>query len=184
MKTRTSFIALCLSLLALAGCDYMVPLAGKPELPIDKALVGLWETKTDGDVNRLLVLPLSKNEYMVAWPAGAPDTLYARACLCKATDFALVQLAWFGTGHGTEPDDARVYQYAAYSVDGDKLTARLLNADTVSRDAATPAALLAAIKANSTNPELFREEMAFTRVKPPANANAPLKRPPIPTAWQ
>jgi hypothetical protein len=185
MKTRASFIALCLSLFALAGCDYTVPLAEKPELPIDKALVGAWERTTQqGEVQRLLVLPFSEHEYMVAWPAGAPNTLYARACLCKATEFALVQLAWFGTGHGTEPDNARVYQYAAYSVAGDKLTARLLNADTVSRDAATPAALLAAIKANNANPELFREELAFTRVKPPPDANAPLKRPPVPKDWQ
>ena len=171
----------------LAGCDYKVRLVDKPELPIDKALMGLWErTMPQENADRFLVLPLSGNEYLVAWPAGAANALYARACLCKETEFALVQLTWFGSGEGTEigVEDARFYQYAAYSLDGDKLTVRLLNADAVDRDADTPAALLAAIKANNANPELFREEQIYTRVKPPADANQPFKRPPIPKAWQ
>lgn len=167
----------------LAGCDYTVPLAEKPELPIDKALVGRWETTVDGKAAQLLVLAFSPDEYLAVYPAETPDALYARACLCGGTDFALVQLRWFGSANARADFGTCAYQYAAYSVDGDKLVVRLLNPAVV-KPADTAAALLAAIKANNANPELFREEMRFTRVKPPADPNAPVKRPPIPAAWQ
>lgn len=167
----------------LAGCDYTLPLAEKPELPIDAALSGLWAAEADRDAAELLVLPLSTNEYMVAYPAGAPNTLYARVCLCKATEFALVQITWFGTGRGVTPTDAHLYQYAAYSVNGDKLTVRLLNPEVV-KPMDTAAAMQAAIDANRANPELFRKALAFTRVKPPVDPNAPPVRPPMPAAWR
>lgn len=170
---------------ALAGCDYTVPLVEKPEQAIDKALVGAWErTTAQGESERLLILPLGKTEYLVSFPAGSKDAMFARACLCKAADLTLVQLTWFGTARGVPPEDGRVYQFASCAVTGDTLKGRLLNGDVVDRDAASSAALATAIEANKENVNLFREEMVFTRVKPPADPNAPFKRPPVPAAWQ
>jgi hypothetical protein len=37
----------------LAGCDYTVPLAEKPETQIDTALVGQWQITLDGKDVRL-----------------------------------------------------------------------------------------------------------------------------------
>ena len=45
-------------------------------------------------------------------------------------------------------------------------------------------ALIKAISANKDKPGLFREEMVFTKAKPPADPSSPLKRPPVPAAWR
>ncbi len=169
----------------LTGCDYTVQLAKTPELPIDKALVGSWSRTDDNDpAQRLLVLPLGPNEYLVSFPAGEKDAMFARACLCKAGEWTLAQVTWFGTARGVTPDDDRVYQYAAYTVKGDTLQVGLLNADVVKRDVTTAEALVKALGSNRQNPDLFREAMTFKREPPPTDPNARLKRPPVPAAWQ
>ena len=183
MRMNALLAAACAA--ALAGCDYTVPLTEKPELAIDKALLGAWERTSDqGEVQRLLVLPLGKTEYLVSFPAGSKDAMFARACLCKAAGLTFVQLTWFGTARGAVADDRRVYQFVSYSVAGDTLTGRLLNPDVVDRNAASSATLAAVIEANKENAKLFREELVFTKVKPPADPNAPLTRPPMPAAWR
>jgi hypothetical protein len=185
MRLSTLLAAACAA--ALVGCDYTVPLTEKPEQATDAALLGAWERKTEqGEVERLLILPLSKTEYLVSFPAGSKDALFARACLCQAGGMKLVQLTWFGTarGDGDLSDDGRVYQFASYTAAGDTLSGRLLNADTVSRQVTSTEALVKALVANKENPALFREAMAFTKVKPPADPQAQFKRPPMPAAWK
>ena len=160
---KRPFIAVVCAL--LIGCDYTVPLATAPELEIDRSILGVWQTpKEDGQTDQLLVLPLDKHEYLVAYPAGAKDAMYARACLCRTSDKGLVQLKWFGSAQGDLPEDNRVYQFAAYSVKADKLTVRMLNADVVSKDVASTKELAGAIAKNKDNPSLFREATVFTRV--------------------
>ena len=183
MKTNSLLALVCAAV--LAGCDYKVPLAEKPELPIDMHLLGAWERTTpEGAIQRLLVLPLGKNEYLVSFPAGSRDAMFARASLCKTAGLTLLQLDWFGTAQGDTPEDGRVYQYASYSVKDDTLKGRLLNADVVDRDVSSAAGLSAAIEANRDNPKLFRDAWEFTRAEDPAKPGAPPKRPPIPAAWR
>ena len=66
----------------------------------------------------------------------------------------------------------------------DTLKGRLLNTDVVDRESASPAALASAIEANRESPNLFRDLWEFTKEKPPADPNAPPKRPPMPAAWR
>ncbi|MDD5483247.1 MAG: hypothetical protein PHP98_06300 [Kiritimatiellae bacterium] len=152
--------------LMLGGCDYTVSLVTKPETPIDNAVVGLWQsTKADNQNERLLVLPLSRNEYLVSFPAGAKDPLFARACPCRAAGKKMVQLQWIGTGEGNPPQTNRVYQFVAYEAAADKLSVRLLNKEVVNQHAVSTAELAGDIEANKDNPELFGEETVFDRVK-------------------
>lgn len=182
---RIRLLAVAALAACLSGCDYTVPLAKAPDRPSDPALVGSW-LRTDDPAHeaRLLVLPLAPRELLVSYPANDRDALFARACLCQAGDLALVQLEWFGTARGVTPEDSRVYQYAVYTLKGDTLQVGLLNADVVARDAATPEALLKAIRESRQSPELFREAMTFKREPPPAAADGKPKRPPVPAAWQ
>ena len=183
MQLKVAMTAVVLAF--LTGCDYTVSLVKKPELPIDQALVGAWSQSDGNDkTERLLVLPLGPNEYLVSFPAGEKTAMFARACLCHAANRTLAQLTWFGTAQGVLPEDNRVFQYAAYSVKGDTLYVNLLNADVVKRDAASAEALIQAISANTNNPDLFRETMTFKKEKPPADVNAPVTRPPVPAAWR
>jgi hypothetical protein len=150
----------------LVGCEYTVPLVTTPGMEIDKSVLGLWQrTSEDGKTEQLLVLPLDKNEYLVSYPTDPKDGMFARACLCSVAGKTLVQLKWFGTAQGKLPDDNRVYQFAAYSVTGDKLTVRMLNSDVINKDTVSTAELTKSITANKDKPNLFKEDMAFTKVK-------------------
>lgn len=150
----------------LTGCDYTVPLVTSPEIEIDRSVLGLWQTsKAEGGTEQLLVLPLDKCEYLVSYPSGAKDAMFARACLCRTAGMMLVQLKWLGTAEGALPDDNRVFQFVSYSVKGDVLTIRLLNTDLVKSDAASTKELAKAIAGNKDNPGLFKEGMVFTKVK-------------------
>ena len=169
----------------LAGCDYTVPLVKTPDTPIDRALLGAWSRETDnGRTEGLLVLPLGPAEFLVSFPSGDKNAMFARACHSREGSWKLVQLTWFGTANGSVPEDSRVYQYAVYTVKGDTLQIGLLNADVVKREVTTADALLQALDANRGNPALFREAMVFKKVPPPQDPNAPLKRPPMPAGWQ
>jgi len=183
MHIKSAVVAIGLAL--LTACDYTVPLSKTPELPIDPALVGAWtRSKENRQSERLLVLPLGPNEYLVSFPAGEKNAMFAHACLCRANERTLVQLTWFGTAQGTIPDDNRVYQFAAYTLKDDTLYVSLLNADVVKRDLQTADALVQAMAANRENPELFREAMSFKKEKTPADENAKMTRPPMPAAWR
>ena len=150
----------------LAGCDYTVPLANIPALEIDSGLVGLWQSaKDNGQMESLLVLPLNKQEYMVSFPAGSKDAMFARACLCRTAGMTLVQLEWVGNAQGKLPEDNRVFQFAAYSVVGGTITVRMLNADVVKKDMKSADELAKAIVDNKDNPDLLRDKMVFTKVK-------------------
>jgi len=153
--------------LLFAGCDFTVPLIETPKLDIDKSVLGLWErTKPDGGPSeRLVVLALGKQEYLVAFTGNGSESIYARGCLCNTAGLTLVQLTWIGNSKGEGPGDKRVYQFASFTLNGDHLSLHLLNSETVGRDAKSTADLAKAIAANKTRPALFREEMLFTKAK-------------------
>jgi hypothetical protein len=150
----------------LAGCDYTVPLVRTAVTPIDTAVVGLWQrTGQDKRVESLLVLPLGTNEYLVAYPAGSKDALFARGCLWSKEGTSLVQLDWIGTAKGGLPENNRTFQYASYTVASNTLSIKLLNPEVAAKDAASSDALVKAITANRDNPDLYRDKMVFRKVQ-------------------
>ncbi len=150
----------------LAGCDYTVPLVTTPTIHIDRSALGLWQrTVGKGKTQDLLILPLSDKEYLISFPAGAKNAMFARACLWRGDGLRLVQVDWFGTARAKLPKDDRTYQYASYAIDGDTLTVRLLNPQVVPKDVNSTKALVKAIEENRHNPNLFRDAMVFRRVK-------------------
>lgn len=155
----------CLALIA-AGCDFSVPLVKSPDTDTDQALVGLWRSAaTNAAPEDLLILPLGRREYLVSYPANTKKSMFARCCLCRAADRPLVQLEWFGTGGGEVAEDAKVFQFASYTLEAGTLKIRLLNADTVGRDAKNAAELGEAIARKKDSADLFREEMVFKRAE-------------------
>ena len=166
MKNRlTSFAAALLAAALLSACDYTVPLVTTPDHVLDAALVGAWQrTREDGQVERLLVLPLGPREYLVAYPAGAPEAMYARACRWTGPDLSLLQIEWVGTARGGVPDDPKVYQYASCRVEEGALRVRLLNNDVVSGAVTSAAELVHSVAAHRADENLFRPEMVFTNI--------------------
>ncbi len=152
------------ALAALPACDYTTALVTTPEIEIDPGVIGRWEHQ-DGKDPQLLVLPLDAKECLVALIEDDDDSVYGRACLARVGELTLAQIRWIGRGSGELPeDDQAVYQYAAYTVEGDTLTFRLLNPDVVSKEVATADALREAIEAAADDPNLFREAQTLTRV--------------------
>jgi len=150
----------------LAGCDYTVPLVKTANIPIDSAVVGQWQrTGQTNNIESLLVLPLSKQEYLVVFPAGSKNAMFARGCLWRNEGTTWVQLDWFGTAQGKLPEDNRTFQYAAYTVESDTLTCWLLNPEVVPKDITSSDALVKTVAANKSNPKLYREEMVFQKVE-------------------
>ncbi len=86
-ETTYEKTALVLGLGLLIGCDYTVPLVTTPETEIDSSVLGLWQSSTEnGQTEQLLVLPLDKHEYLVSYPSGAKDAMFARASLCPVAN--------------------------------------------------------------------------------------------------
>jgi len=148
----------------LAGCDYTVSLVDKPDAEIDRTILGLWQrTNEEAKVEDLVILPLGDKEYMISYPTDSGKAMYARGCLARVDDLALVQLTWFGNSDGGVPDDGKVYQYVTYAVDGDVLSFRLLNDDVVGKDAAASLGMAAAIREKKGEKDLFEAPMAFRK---------------------
>ena len=157
------WIVLLMCLMAV-GCDYTVPLATRPELDADPQLVGVWsQTNEQKNVQQLLVLPLSRRELMIAFPAGSVDSLYAKVLFCRRADMTWAQLEWIGSGKG-RADTKQAFQFAACEVKGDALTVRLLNPDVVSNTVTSAKQMIRLIDANRANPALFRDAMNFRRI--------------------
>lgn len=163
MKRCLVAVAVCV---LVVGCDFSVPLLTGPKKDIDQRLVGLWRTTTaQGEEQRLLVLPLSENEYMISYPAGEQNAAYAKAILGTVGGKDVAQLEWFGTAKGTPPPTDRHFQVVAYSLAEDGLDVRLLNGDTVGHDAETPAALARSVERHAADPDLYREPAEFERIE-------------------
>jgi hypothetical protein len=137
-----------------------------PEAAIDAAVVGLWQRAgASGQTESLLVLPLSPREYLVVFPAGSKDAMFARGCFWRNKALTLVQLDWFGTAQAKLPEDNRTFQYLSYAVEGSALKFRLLNPEVVPKDVGSSKALTKAILNNKDNPKLFRDDMVFQKAK-------------------
>lgn len=163
-RTISGPMILLVAGLLLAGCDYTVALVETPAVEIDRTVVGLWQrTVEDGRTERLLILPLDARRYLVSYPAGTPDALFAEACIWRGQDRVLVQLDWIGTGRAKLPETGRTFQYAAYEVSGDALAVRLVNPAVVSKEIDSSAELSRAVAENQHKPAFFRDPMTFVK---------------------
>ncbi len=161
-----SAMLLALGLAAGGGCDFTAPLVTAPSIPMDQSLTGLWQSaQSGGPADKLLLLPLGSNEMLVSYPAGKEDAMFARACLWQGAGLTLVQLQWLGTARGVLPQDQRVFQFASYKIEDGRLSARLLNAEIVPKDAQTAGELARAIEKLREDKNLFRPALEFKRIK-------------------
>jgi|ADurb_Cas_03_Slu_FD_contig_21_2365824_length_527_multi_2_in_0_out_0_1 hypothetical protein len=160
------FLGLLL-LVTSAGCDFRTPLALQPEGKIEREWVGLWRrtTKDAADKEeRLLVLPLAEDAYLVVYPAGEPGAMFGQAVPVRWGERMLTQIRWVGTGEGRLPEDDRVYQLAEGALEGNRLKVRLINPDVVGRAVTTPEELRRALDEHAADPRLWREPLMFDRL--------------------
>ena len=139
--------------LVLTGCQYDVPITSAPTRKVQERLLGDW-TSTDGK-EKLELRSLDDSTYVVYYDG---DLFRAYHSDVAETPFASVQ--------DLNSSD-RKYAYVIWKLSDDGKNLRLRNvSDKVvlkeTRDSATVVALL---KKNAGNPELFGEEIEFKKEK-------------------
>ena len=146
-------IAACVCILAFSACEYEVPITPSPTQKVQERLLGDW-TSTDGK-EKMKVRKLDDSVYIVYYDG---DLFRAYHSDIGETPFASVQ--------DLNSND-RKYAYVVWKLsdDGKHLSLRNVNSKVIpkeSRDSATVAALLTK---NARNPELFGEEIEFSKEK-------------------
>ena len=154
-------------LLCVAACEYQEPLSEKQNIPIDQALLGLWEPAPEKNEPKpsgewILAMKYSDTEYIIHYQTGT-DSMYFRAYPLKVGDISCVQLQLIGNASGPLAKTEPAYQVAFVTLTGDEVTIRMMNTSVVGRDLRSPGLREAFLK-NSKNTNLFREPVKFRRV--------------------
>jgi hypothetical protein len=154
--------------LFISGCIYKVPFVAEHTIPIDPAVLGLWEFNERGEKpDRMMVLKFSDTEYLVHYPFSVEDGgMYFRAYPIKLGGITAIQIQWIGTAEGDVANEERKYQLIAYTLINGELEIRPLNNDLVNKDLTTSEELRQAFLKNKDNKELFYNPGRFKKVVP------------------
>lgn len=167
MKNSALFSMMFSVFMFLCGCEYSVP-AGKPGLPLDNALTGIWEKVPDNEKDKgkikILVLKYSDTEYLVVY-SNDTDALYFRAYPVKIGDMNAVQIQWIGTDKGPLENKDRKYHIISANLKDNTLEIKILNNSLISKDIKSREELENKILQNIKNPELFRDPGIFLKIK-------------------
>jgi hypothetical protein len=168
-EMRTIAALTLVAALTLPGCRYEAPLTRDHKIPIDPALLGLWEEMPNEDEesktpDRMLVFRYSPTEYLVHYPLGEGG-FYFRAYPIEVADTKCVQLEIIGTESGSsEETERKLFDVVTYRLAGSTLEVRTLNSALVTDDLATTDGLARAFRAHRNEKELFTEPGRFRRV--------------------
>jgi hypothetical protein len=166
MRLQVAILALVLGL--AAGCEYNVPVTTHHTIPVDPAVLGLWqavpeEGKTVDVDERLLVLKYSDTEYLIRYPSGK-NGMYFRGYPVKIGDLVCVQIQLIGSSDEPVQEEDRKYHVVSYAATLDTLEVKTLNTEVVPKTAATGDELLKSIQKNLGNQNLFHDPGRFRKV--------------------
>lgn len=149
---RIMVLALCASLLAIAGCTYEEPITAKPTRKVEPGLIGDW-TSTGDHKDQIRVRQWDAKTYVLTYN----DDLY-RAYHSDVTGLPLVSVQ-------SLQQEERKYAYLTWklSADGKTLTLRVVNEKVIPGDLKTSSAVQKRLKENARNPDLFEEEARFSK---------------------
>lgn len=145
--------AICLCALAVAGCQYEIPITSSPTRKVEPGLLGDW-TSADGK-EKLKLRSLDDSVYIVYYDG---DLFRAYHSDVAETPFATVQDL-------NSNDRKYVYIIWKLSDDGNNLRLKNVNNKVVPKETKDPAAVVAVLTRNARNPELFGEEIEFRKEK-------------------
>jgi len=138
---------------ACTACQYDVPITSGPTRKVQERLLGDW-TSADGK-EKLKLRSLDDTVYIVYYDG---DLFRAYHSDVAETPFASVQDL-----NSTD----RKYAYAVWKLsdDGKYLSLRNVSDKVISKETKDSAAIVALLKKNAGNPELFGEEIEFRKEK-------------------
>ena len=146
-------VAICLSILAFAACQYEVPITSSPTRKVEERLLGDWSS-LDGK-EKMKVRRLDDSIYIVYFDG---DLFRAYHSDVAETPFVSVQ--------DINSSD-RKYAYVVWKLsdDGKRLSLRSVQSKVVPKEQKDSATVAKLLKENAKNPELFGEEIEFNKEK-------------------
>jgi lipopolysaccharide export LptBFGC system permease protein LptF len=146
-------VAVCLSILAFTACEYEVPITSSPTRKVQERLLGDW-VSLDGKEN-MKVRRLDDSIYIVYYDG---DLFRAYHSDVAETPFVSVQ--------DINSRD-RKYAYVVWKLsdDGKRLSLRNVQNKVIPKEQKDSARVAQLLKENAKNPELFGEEIQFSKEK-------------------
>jgi hypothetical protein len=146
-------VAICLCTLAFTACQYDVPITSGPTRNVQERLLGDW-TSADGQ-EKLKLRRFDDSTYIVYY-----DGDLFRAYHSDIGDIP------FATVQDLNSRD-RKYAYIIWKLsdDGKSLRLRNVNDKVIPKETKNSATVVALLKKNAGNPELFGEEIEFSKEK-------------------
>jgi hypothetical protein len=150
-RLRGFGVAVSFCTLLFTGCQYDVPITSGPTRKVQKRLLGDW-TSDDGK-EKLKLRSLDDSIYIVYYDG---DLFRAYHSDVAETPFATVQ--------DLDSSD-RKYAYVIWKLSDDSRNLRLRSVSdkVVPKETKDSAAVVALLKKNARNPELFGEEIEFRK---------------------
>ncbi len=166
MKYKALFLA-AFAFYVFAGCEYENPLTNEHNIPVDPAVLGLWETPpenggTAGSSEKMLILKYSETEYLVHYPIG-DEAFYFRGYPIKIGNISCVQVQLIGDSNGDIKKEERKYQVVSYRLSNYELEIKTLNTDLVDKKLKEINKLRKAFMKNIANKELFQNPVRFKK---------------------
>ena len=146
-------VAICLSILAFAACEYEVPITPSPTRGVQERLLGDW-VSLDGK-EQMKVRRLDDSIYIVYFDG---DLFRAYHSDVAETPFVSVQ---------DINSSNRKYAYVVWKLldDGKRLSLRNVKSTVIPKEQKDSARIAELLKENAKNPELFGEEIEFKKEK-------------------
>lgn len=146
-------VAICLSILAFAACEYEVPITSSPTRGVQERLLGDW-VSPDGK-EQMKARRFDDSIYIVYYDG---DLFRAYHSDVAETPFVSVQ--------DINSSD-RKYAYVVWKLsdDGKRLSLRSVQSKVVQKEQKDSATVAELLKNNAKNPDLFGEEIEFKKEK-------------------
>jgi hypothetical protein len=146
-------IALCLCMVGVVACNYEVPITSSPTRNVQQRLLGDW-TSPDGK-EQMKVRGLDQGFYVVYY-----DGDLFRAYHSDVGDITFVSVQDLNS-----KDRKYAYVVLKLSDDGKHLSLRSVNDKVIPKETKDSATVVALLKKNARNSELFGEEIEFNKEK-------------------
>lgn len=166
MKLKIIFMVALM--FVITGCEYETSLTDEHKIPVDKAVLGLWEAVPEkGGVSdpkeRLMVLKYTDTEYLVHYPTG-DEGFYFRGYPIRIGGISCVQIRLIGDSNGDIKTGDRKYHVVSYQFVNGELDIKTLNTDLVDKNIQDRNKLKKAFLKNKSKSELFINPVRFKKV--------------------
>ena len=167
MKRISVLSTICM--LILAACTYDAPLTEEHTIPIDQALLGVWEEVPEGEEknnapDRIAVLRFSESQYLVHNFNG-DSGLYFRGYAIEVEGVPAMQLQFLGDDDGPVDETAgERFSVVSYGIVNGVLVVSELNTNLVSSELKDSEAIREAFIAHKDNVDLFTDPTIYRKL--------------------